>query len=487
MSLDSVVNTLLSRLESVASRLEKIEKQIASGGAAGGAPAASGDVSASLAAFDDIVEDHLSGYYAKSQQIGGPVAQQAELFKAVVAAHRKIIEAAATCKKPADADLVKLVLPQNTAGEAVMKVTGENRGSPQFVNLSTVSEAVGAFIWFNMAPTPVPYLNEVIGSSEYHSNKIRREQKGKDETQVEWVLAFNGFLRALSAYVKQYHTTGLSWNAKGGDFSAFAGAGAGAAPSAGAGAPPPPAGGPPPPGPPPPPSSDSGAGGKSGGAGDMSGVFADLNRGEGVTSGLRKVTADMKSKNRADRTGKIEEREPAKPKPTGRLGAHAAAVPNQPPKLQLEGNKWVVEYQTTPVTITITEKKQTVYIYKCTGATIQITGKLNAITIDSCKKTNVVFEEAISSCEVVNCNGVKIQVTYKVPSISIDKTSGGMVYLSKDGLDTQIFTSKSDELNVSIPGPSEDQPLLEFPVPEQFLNVIRDGKLHTEMNSHLGE
>lgn len=294
-------------------------------------------------------------------------------------------------------------------------------------------------------------------------------------------------MKALEAYVKQYHTTGLTWNPKGGDALAAASSASASAPAASAApaAPAPPAAGPPPPGPPPP-AASSGAGAGSSDASDMSGVFAALNKGEGVTSGLKKVTADMKSKNRADRSGKIEEREPAA-KPAGKLGARAPAVPNQPPKLELQGNKWVVEYQTSPVTIEITEKKQTVYIYKCTGATVQIKGKLNALTVDSCKKTNVVFDEAISSCEVVNCNGVKVQVVVKVPAITIDKTSGGVVYLSKDGLDTQIFTSKSDELNVSIPGPSEEQPQLEFPVPEQFLNTIKDGKLHTEMNTHLGE
>lgn len=405
-------------------------------------------------------------------------------FKKLIAAHRRLLETAAASKKPADTDLAKIAGPQNEAGQAVQGLAGANRPSPLFPNLSTVGEAVGVFMWFAMAPTPVPYINEVIGSSEYHSNKILREQKGKDEKQVAWVHSFNGFLKALAAFVKQHHTTGLVWNPKGGDALAFGG-GVAAAPAGGA--PPAPAGGPPPPGPPPAPtpSADSGHSSSSD-ASDMSGVFAQLNKGEGVTTGLRKVTADMKTKNRADRSGKIEEKAPAE-KPAGRLGVRAAAVPNQPPKLELQGNKWVVEYQTTPVTINIEEKKQTVYVYKCTGATIQIKGKFNAITIDSCKKTNVVFDEAISSCEIVNCNSVKVQVTVKVPAVTIDKTSGGVIYLSKDGLDTQIFTSKSDELNVSIPGPSEEQPLLEFPVPEQFLSTIRDGKLHTEMNTHLGE
>jgi adenylyl cyclase-associated protein len=487
MSLEAVVNTLLGRLEQVAARLEKIEKQISVGGGSGAGAAPGGDTSASVAAFDAIVEEHLTGYYAKSEEIGGVVAQQAAEFKKLVAAHRRILETAAASKKPADADLAKIAGPQGEAGQAVQKIAGDNRPSPLFVNLSTVSEAVGAFMWFAMAPTPVPYINETIGSSEYHSNKIRRDQKGKDEKQIEWVGHFNGFLKALSAFVKQNHTTGISWNAKGGNALDFAGSGAApAASSSGAGGPPPPAGGPPPPGPPPPAASGAGSSSSSSsGDADMSGVFAALSKGEGVTSGLRKVTNDMKSKNRADRSGKVEEKEA--PKPTGRLGVRAPAVSNQPPKLELQGNKWVVEYQTGPVSITITEKKQTVYIYKCTGATVQLSGKLNAITIDSCKKTNVVFDEAISSCEVVNCNGIKVQVTVKVPAITIDKTSGGVVYLSKDSLDTQIFTSKSDELNVSIPGPSEEQPQLEFPVPEQFLNIIRDGKLHTEMNTHLGD
>jgi len=211
----------------------------------------------------------------------------------------------------------------------------------------------------------------------------------------------------------------------------------------------------------------------------MSGVFAALNKGGDVTSGLKKVTNDMKAKNRADRSGKVEEIVPK--------GVKKTTAPKQPPKCELQSNKWVVEYQVGQCEFEITEMKQTVYLYKCDGATVIIKGKFNAVTIDSCKKTNLIFDEAISSCELVNCNGVKVQINQKVPSVSIDKTSGGVIYLSKESLGTQIFTSKSDELNVSIPGPSEEQPFIEFPIPEQFLNTIVDGKLKTEMNAHLGE
>lgn len=305
----------------------------------------------------------------------------------------------------------------------------------------------------------------MIGASQFHSNKIRRDFKDKDQNQIGWVNSFDGFLKGLESFVKQYHTTGLSWNAKGNVVESNS-----ALPSSGAAPPPPKAM----------PKEDS----SSKPTADISSVFNQLNKGEAVTSGLKKVTADMKSKNRADRTGVVSE---TAAKPTGRLGVHVAAVPKQPPKLELQANKWVVEYQTTPVEINIEDKKQTVYIYKCDNAIVKINGKLNTLTIDSCKKTSVIFEEAISSCEVVNCNGVKIEIKVKVPAVTIDKTSGANVFLSNEGLDTQIFTSKSDEINVSIPGPSEDNPLIEMPIPEQFLSTVVDGKLHTVMNTHLGE
>ncbi len=37
----------------------------------------------------------------------------------------------------------------------------------------------------------------------------------------------------------------------------------------------------------------------------MSNIFASLNKGEGVTSGLKKVTSDMKTKNRTEPTSSL--------------------------------------------------------------------------------------------------------------------------------------------------------------------------------------
>lgn len=292
-----------------------------------------------------------------------------------------------------------------------------------------------------------------------------REFKGKDENQVSFVQNMNGFLKGLQAFVKSHHTTGITWNPKGGKLSDFksSSAGSGSGPA------------PPPPGPPPklddaPVSTSSSSDGDSRNA-----LLAALNKGEGITTGLKKVTSDMKTKNRTDRSGVVTAKAPV---------AKKTQAPKQPPKIALEGSKWVVEYVTSETTIDITETRQTLYLYKCDGAAIRINGKFNAITVDSCRKTIVVFDDAISTCELVNCNSMKLQVNKSIPSVSIDKTSGCQLYLSETALATQVITSKIDEVNVLIKGPED---WLETPVPEQFVSTWVDGKLKTESISHIGE
>ena len=43
------------------------------------------------------------------------------------------------------------------------------------------------------------------------------------------------------------------------------------------------------------------------------------------------------------------------------------------------------------------------------AAAPQVKGKCNAISIDKCQKTGVVFEDVIASCELVNCSSVQVR------------------------------------------------------------------------------
>ena len=61
-----------------------------------------------------------------------------------------------------------------------------------------------------------------------------------------------------------------------------------------------------------------------------------------------------------------------------------------------------------------TETNQSVYVYKCEGSTLKIEGKVNNLVLDGCKKTAVVFDDVVSSCEFINCQSVQMQVSYLI-------------------------------------------------------------------------
>jgi adenylyl cyclase-associated protein len=125
------------------------------------------------------------------------------------------------------------------------------------------------------------------------------EYRNKDETHVNWCKALKALFVELKAYVKMHHPTGPAWDPKGVEVAALGSAAAGSAaapprpPASNAPAPPPP----PPPGTLTAPRGGAGAAAKPAGPG-MSAVLSALNKGEAVTSGLKKVTDDMKTKNR---------------------------------------------------------------------------------------------------------------------------------------------------------------------------------------------
>lgn len=88
--------------------------------------------------------------------------------------------------------------------------------------------------------------------------------------------------------------------------------------------------------------------------------------------------------------------------------------------------------QETPIVLEGVEQREVVYIYNCVNSTIQIKGKVNSISIDKCKKSGVVFDKVMASCEIVNCDSVQVQVQEECPTVQIDSCSGVQVKLSRD-------------------------------------------------------
>ncbi|KAM3595630.1 uncharacterized protein V6R79_000317 [Siganus canaliculatus] len=455
---------LVQRLEAAVSRLESMS---VSGGSAGGS-APGGPVSAYVEAFDEIVNGPVAQYLALSQKIGGEVQKHAAMMKQAFSSQRAILVTASSSQKPAAAALSSVLQPLSKVIGDVTAFREANRTSPLFNHLSAVSESVPALGWVAVEPKPGPYVKEMTDAGQFYTNRVLKEYKEKDKTHVDWVKAYIAILNDLQAYIKQHHTTGLSWSKTG--------------PVASASAPPPaPAGGcppPPPPGPPPPSFDTSESSGGGGGDANRNALFASLNKGSDITKGLKHVSDDQKThKNPALRSHGTQVRTGPKPFASTAAKPAATATPTRtlPPVLELEGKKWKVENQEGAQNLVIsnTELKQVVYAYKCNKSTLQVNGKINSITIDNCKKMGLVFENVVGIVEIINSKDVKVQVLGKVPTISINKTDGCHVYLSQESLECEIVSAKSSEMNILVP--NKDGEFTEMPVPEQF-KTVWDGK-----------
>jgi adenylyl cyclase-associated protein len=138
----------------------------------------------------------------------------------------------------------------------------------------------------------------------------------------------------------------------------------------------------------------------------------------------------------------------------------------------------VLDFQTGgsgPLTVKISDIKQTVYLYKCDGVSVTVEGKCKSIIIDSCLKVALSFADAVAGLEIVNSRSSKVVCSVKVPSVAIDKCDGVHLTLAATSLDAEIVASKSSEMNVCFPDPDAAGEMLERPIPEQYVHKI-EGK-----------
>lgn len=448
---------LVARLEAVAGRLE------ASAGGEGG----DGAAGATVEEYDNILGGNFKQFSDLCSEIGGDVATVGQMLQAAFKAQREFLVCASKCRKPEDKQLQSLLKPTSDKISEIQAYRESNRRSEFFNHLSAISESVPALGWVLVAPTPAPYIKEMNDAGQFYTNRVLKDWKEKAPCHSAWVKAWIASLTELQGYVKRHHTTGLVWNPKGG-----------AVPSGGAGGPPPPpAGGPPPPPGPPPPSAGP-APSSGGGATQARGALLEsLNKGADITKGLRKVDkSEMTHKNPSLRgEGLVKAKESSAP--ASKTYGKAVEV-NKPPRFELNGKKWEVEYYKNKPDLVIdgAEANQSVYVFKCEGSTVKVNGKCNNIIIDSCKKVAVVFDTVVSSVEFINCQSVQMQVLGKVPTISVEKTDGCQMFINKESVGVEIVTAKSSEMNVMIPVGDD---FMEQPVPEQFKTVINGGKLKT--------
>ncbi|GAA5957589.1 hypothetical protein JCM3765_001446 [Sporobolomyces pararoseus] len=515
------LQSLLRRLEAATSRLEDIAMTQATAGGmhqvsgASSVGAASGAVAPStqsnsaappvipkevvkqapqVEAYEQLIQGPLTDYINLSKELGGLIAEQAQQVANGFLAQKDFVQLASNCTKLATSSpqYSTIIGPTQSALMAVIDMKEKNRGSKELNQLTVVSEGIPALGWVTLDNLPGPYVNEFKDSSMFWVNRVIKEFKDSNPKQVEWARSFISLLEELRKYIMQHHTTGLTWNPKGGDATTYkassssSGGGSSSVPP-----PPPPPPGPPAPPPPPPPASSSSAAAPA--AGDMSNVFASLNKGEDITKSLRKVDkSEMTHKNPSLRAGGAV---PTSTSEGGGVkgGPQKPPKPSQmskkPPKTELDGNKWNIENHENNSSIVLdqTEINHIVNVFNVKSSIIQIKGKVNAVNLVNCPKTSVLIDSAVSALSVSNSPSFTVQILGKVPTLLIDGCDGGQVYLSKSSLDTEIVSAKCSALNISLPVEGEEEGIFEEKaVPEQFKTVVKDGKLVTSVVEHSG-
>ena len=234
-----------------------------------------------------------------------------------------------------------------------------------------------------------------------------------------------------------------------------------------------------------------------GGTSDMGAVFDQLSKGDAVTSRLRKVSPSLQThKNPSLRTSAVvpsrsdsqtglssRSKSPhpgKKPKPEG-------LRTKKPPCKDLDGNKWIIENYDHYVGILEISAAitQSILISRCTKSTIRIIGKANAISLDNCTQVSLVIDSLVSAVDVIKSPRFELQVLGTLPTIMLDQVDGAAIYLSRESLGTEVFTSKCSGINVNLPGLNGDD-YEERALPEQVRSLVRDGVMVSEIVQHAG-
>uniref|UniRef100_UPI003590274F adenylyl cyclase-associated protein 1-like isoform X2 n=1 Tax=Myxine glutinosa TaxID=7769 RepID=UPI003590274F len=457
---------LVERLEMVARRLEAaIQPGVlpsALPDACWDAPngLSEGPVASSVEAFDKLLAGPVVEYIRRSREIGADVQVHAEMVQRAWKVQRALLLTASYYQIPSEKELAGALKPMALQIEEVQMFREKNRGSSFFNHLSAVSEAIPALGWVAISQTPGPYIKEMNDAAMFYTNRVLKEFKDKDRRHLDWVKAFLSLWRELQSYIKEFHITGLLWNATGNKMGHSYSASIG----------------------PPPPSMLTG---KAAPSRDHSALFAQINQGENISLGLKHVSDEQKTHKNPGLRGQGV-------RPSGRSTGSTSGTPQslgsehpKQPLLLLEGKKWRVEYQvgSSGLIIEDTTLGQVVYIFQCSESTLQIKGKVNSIVIDNCAKFGLVFENVVGMVEVINSRNIQVQVTGKVPTVSVNKTDGFQLFLNSESLDCEIICAKSSEMNVVVP---QGDDFREFPVPEQFKTIWNGHKLVSEASEIAG-
>lgn len=420
---------------------------------------ASAPESAGIAALTSIKTAQLASFVDLSAQVGESVHKQAQAVASAYGAMLDVVHEATQRSKPEMEAFVALLQPMNSEAGKVESLRDEFRGEKALTNyFATVTAGVAALGWVAIEgkQQAAGYIQEMRDSTQFYANRALKDHKDAQP----WVKSFVSFLEALHSAVCTNYPEGLKWTVS-------------SAPNA------PVSGGAPPPPPPPPSVSQLTANILSKSAsqpqGGLSGVFAELNQGESIASGLRKT----------DKKALKEIKPPVSRSAKPKLATFTPASSKKLfPRVELVESKWHVEDLEDRHDVEISASMgQSVQIDNCRNCTIKIIGKAATFNLSRSDHVGLLVETMVASCDIVNSADFGLQVTGTMPSLMLDQCSQGSIYLSEESLGVDLYTSQTTAINVNIP---EEEPgaYREVPLGEQILHNIVNGNIRSSVVKH---
>lgn len=347
----------------------------------------------------------------------------------------EIIKATTTSKKPTPEAFMKFLGPIATSINAVMALNPA-KSSDWFNHETSFSEGLQSLNWLCMDGLPRPFIHGQLEAADFYLTKILTVGKDKDDKTKEayraYVKTFKELIAAQEQFAVDFFKTGLSWNPKGGDLpsvGAAAPAAAAAAPAAAAK-----------------PANPFAAGlgaalaAKAGGAAGPKRVFGGAAKpAAGPTEG--KIDTSQSNKIFVERYDSKLQKEPVIVKVGGDDGV-----------------------------------KTGIFIGNCKGPDlcIKIEGKVKNITISNCHQCGIVFDNCVTTVEVIGSKRCQIQALEVAGSYIIDKCDRTTLFLADKSLDDQVvvYSAQSTSTNVNHAAESGEDSV-EHAIPDQMISTFK--------------
>jgi len=156
-----------------------------------------------------------------------------------------------------------------------------------------------------------------------------------------------------------------------------------------------------------------------------------------------------------------------------------AQKPKGPSRIERDRKYWKVENFENRSDLEVSEAtaRQSVHIFGCSSCVITISSKVNQIFLDNCNGCTVIFDEIVSSVDMINCTKIHLHSKSKCPSFQIEKTTGVKIDIPSEELDTlHIVTFCAVDVIIFAIPKTKGEIVVEYTIPQQILSEISTEK-----------